>query len=58
MITDIDATDRRILGVLQKEGRITNALNSGYARLDDLVWGHRPSLAEAIDIIRTHHGLI
>lgn len=38
--------------------RITNALNSGYARLDDLVWGHRLSFAEAIDIVRTHHGLI
>lgn len=25
MTTDLDATDRRILGVLQKEGRITNA---------------------------------
>ena len=25
MIADLDATDRRILGVLQKEGRITNA---------------------------------
>ena len=37
---------------------ITDALKSGYARLDDLVWGHRPSFAEAIDIIRTHHGLI
>ena len=25
MTADLDATDRRILGVLQKEGRITNA---------------------------------
>lgn len=25
MTTDLDATDRRILGVLQKDGRITNA---------------------------------
>ena len=30
----------------------------GYARLDDLVWGLRPSFAEAIDIVRTHHALI
>ena len=37
---------------------ITEALAGGYARLDDLVWGHRPGFAEAIDIIRTHHGLI
>ncbi len=37
---------------------ITDALNSGYARLDDLVWGHRPSFAEAIDIVRTHRALI
>ena len=25
MTSDLDATDRRILGVLQKDGRITNA---------------------------------
>lgn len=40
------------------EPDITDALNSGYARLNDLVWGHRPSFAEAIDIVRTHRGLI
>ncbi len=37
---------------------ITDSLTSGYARLDELIWRHQPSFAEAIDIVRTHHGLI
>jgi Nucleotidyl transferase AbiEii toxin, Type IV TA system len=43
---------------LYSQPDIADALASGYARLDDLVWGHRPSLAQAIDIVRTYRELI
>lgn len=58
MATDLDATDRRILGVLQKDGRITNADLSERVHLSPSACHRRVQLLEEAGYIDGYVALL
>ena len=58
MATDLDATDRRILGVLQKDGRITNADLSERVTLSPSACPRRVQLLEEAGYIDGYVALL